>query len=240
MKSINIKGKQYVMVHERIKEFWSLHPDWSINTEIITVGKELVKGQEKEFVVMKCNLIDEKNIVRSTGYARETQGSSFINSTSHIENCECVPLNVRILTLDGWKNYLQLKEGDKILNCNVEKGVIEIDQILKINHFEKAPIVEIGNTRFKAKCTKNHKWIVGNELIELKNIKKYQKIKLGAIYENKRENENIINAKKLGWIFSDCTLKYSNGIPSSAIITQSKKENFEILKIGRASCRERV
>jgi len=88
MKSINIKGKQYVMVHERIKEFWVRHPDWSIETHIINIGKVMLKGQEKEAVIMKCEIKDENGVIKATGYAREVEGSSFINSTSHIENTD--------------------------------------------------------------------------------------------------------------------------------------------------------
>ena len=34
LKTVNIKGKDYVMVNERIKELKRLYPDYSIVTEI--------------------------------------------------------------------------------------------------------------------------------------------------------------------------------------------------------------
>lgn len=58
MKTINIKGKEYVPVVERVKEFHRLHPKGMINTEIVSNidGRIIVKasvwtedGSEKTF-----------------------------------------------------------------------------------------------------------------------------------------------------------------------------------------------
>ena len=42
MKTINIKGKEYVPVVERVKEFHKLFPDASITTEVIDCGSERI------------------------------------------------------------------------------------------------------------------------------------------------------------------------------------------------------
>lgn len=45
MKTINIKGKEYVPVVERVKEFHKLHPRGEITTEIISdTGRIIVKA----------------------------------------------------------------------------------------------------------------------------------------------------------------------------------------------------
>jgi hypothetical protein len=82
MKSINIKGKEYVMVNERIKHFRSSekYAGYSIITEMVSN----VDG----VVVFKTTILDNTNRIVSTGYAHEIEGSSNINQTSHIENCE--------------------------------------------------------------------------------------------------------------------------------------------------------
>ena len=80
MQSIDIKGKEYVTVNERIKHFRSKYQGWSIVTSIEQV--------HKDGVIFKAIVLDEKNIIRSTGHAMEKSDSSFINKTSHIENCE--------------------------------------------------------------------------------------------------------------------------------------------------------
>ena len=80
LKSINIKGNQYVMVNERIKEFRNQHQDWTIQTEITNLDNGMV--------VMKALIIDTKGRVISTGHAYEKEDNGFINKTSYIENCE--------------------------------------------------------------------------------------------------------------------------------------------------------
>lgn len=80
MKTVNIKGKEYVMVNERILEFKKLYPGWNIETEIIEVTDSRV--------IMKAIIKDELARIVSTGHAFEYADSSFINKTSFIENCE--------------------------------------------------------------------------------------------------------------------------------------------------------
>jgi hypothetical protein len=79
MKSINIKGKEYVMVNERILEFKKLHPEGSIITELLSNidGVAIFKAT---IIIGDC--------VMSVGHAYEKDGATFINKTSHIENCE--------------------------------------------------------------------------------------------------------------------------------------------------------
>jgi len=77
---IEIRGKKYVEVNERIKLFRQDHPDWSLITEILKL--------ENGFCLIKASAIDEKDNVRATGHAYENENSTFINKTSYIENCE--------------------------------------------------------------------------------------------------------------------------------------------------------
>ena len=79
LKSIPVKGKNYVMVTERIKAFRQICPMGEIVTELICL--------EDGVVTMRTTIsIDEK--VVATGYAQEKETSSYINKTSFIENCE--------------------------------------------------------------------------------------------------------------------------------------------------------
>lgn len=80
MKTINIKGKEYVEVAERIRAFRQLHPNWSIETAILSN----VDG----IVLMQAVIKDETGRVLATGHAFEKQDSTYINQTSYIENCE--------------------------------------------------------------------------------------------------------------------------------------------------------
>jgi|TARA_Y100000033_G_scaffold10139_2_gene9242 hypothetical protein len=81
-KTTNIRGKQYVEVNERIKFFRQeeQYKDWSIITEV----KEMTDTD----VVMCTTIRDARGVPIATGHAHEVKGSSNINKTSHIENCE--------------------------------------------------------------------------------------------------------------------------------------------------------
>ena len=74
-----IKGKNYIMVNERIKAFRQLYPEGTIETEIL----DLADG----IVTMKAT-IKNIDVILGTGHAQEKESSTYINKTSFIENCE--------------------------------------------------------------------------------------------------------------------------------------------------------
>ncbi|HOX76900.1 MAG TPA: hypothetical protein PLW31_02580 [Bacteroidales bacterium] len=80
MKKINIKGQDYVPVHERLMEFWKNNSSWSIRTEILESPQGMIR--------FKACIYDEHGTLRACGHAQEQQDSSFINKTSYVENCE--------------------------------------------------------------------------------------------------------------------------------------------------------
>ena len=80
LKTINIKGKKYVEVNQRIKYFRENYKDWRLTSTVI----ELTDVR----AVIQANIFDEKERLVATGLAYEMAGSSFINETSYIENCE--------------------------------------------------------------------------------------------------------------------------------------------------------
>lgn len=80
MKKIDIKGKEYVPVNERLLYFNEHYPGWAILTSI--------EKMEDKLVLIKATILDDKDRVRAVAHAYEKEGNSFINSTSYIENCE--------------------------------------------------------------------------------------------------------------------------------------------------------
>lgn len=80
METINIKGKEYITVNERLKEFRNNFKDYSLITEIVEIGAD--------FCTMKASIIDNNGIVRATGFAREVVAKSPINKFAFVENCE--------------------------------------------------------------------------------------------------------------------------------------------------------
>lgn len=75
--------ENYVPVHERIEKFYSANPNGRINTSIERID-------ETGLVVFKAAAFRERDDAEpsATGHAYELAGSSYINKTSYIENCE--------------------------------------------------------------------------------------------------------------------------------------------------------
>lgn len=78
--TVDVKGKQYAEVNQRIKAFRQLYPCGSIETEIHSC--------ENGIVIMTATVRDDEGKILGTGTACEKESSSYINKTSYIENCE--------------------------------------------------------------------------------------------------------------------------------------------------------
>jgi hypothetical protein len=79
MKTVNIKGKNYVEVNQRILYFRANYPKGKILTSI--------ESMENGVCVIRAEIYDDDQLV-ATGHAYEKEGSTFINKTSYLENCE--------------------------------------------------------------------------------------------------------------------------------------------------------
>lgn len=82
MKTVNIKGKEYIEVNERLKYFRSekKYEGYSLESEVISL--------ENGVITIKAIIKDANGVVKATGLAQEKESSSFINKTSFVENCE--------------------------------------------------------------------------------------------------------------------------------------------------------
>ena len=80
MKTINIKGKEYITVNERLKHF---------RTEATFKGwqicEQLVHIDEKEGI-FKVTICDTKGVEMASAHSQEYRDSSYINKTSFVEN----------------------------------------------------------------------------------------------------------------------------------------------------------
>lgn len=76
----DIKGKQYVMVNQRIKAFRKLFPNGRIETKIIE--------KDDNHVLMEAIAYDDEAHSLANGFAEEYKNGSYINKTSYIENCQ--------------------------------------------------------------------------------------------------------------------------------------------------------
>ena len=116
METINIKGKEYVMVHERIKEFRKKYPNGSILTEMLS-------NNDGVCVFKAMIYLGGKEGCVAVGHAYEKEASSFINKTSYIENAETSAIG-RALGVLGIGIDTSLASADEVANAvkNQPKG----------------------------------------------------------------------------------------------------------------------
>lgn len=108
MRTINIKGKEYVPVNERVKEFHAKFPELRVLTELVSL--------DENSVVMKATVSDMEGNVLANGYAQEDRGSSNINKTSYVENCETSAVG-RALGMFGIGIDASMASADEVANA---------------------------------------------------------------------------------------------------------------------------
>lgn len=130
----NIKGKEYAAVNGRINAFRRLFPQGFITTEIVSLDAGVV--------VMKASCgyyEDGQAVVLGTGMAYEREGSSNINKTSYIENCETsavgralgmagLGINTAVASSEEVQNAIKQQE-DIAEDIDPDKRVQLIDEI---------------------------------------------------------------------------------------------------------------
>jgi len=80
MKTINIKGKEYIPVNERLLHFRSSdeYKMWQIHEEVVSVNDN--EG------IFKVTICDNNGVVIASAHSQEYRDSSYINKTSFLEN----------------------------------------------------------------------------------------------------------------------------------------------------------
>lgn len=126
MKTIDIHGKAYVTVNERLKEFRASYPKYSLRSELVTVNEKMA--------LIKAVIADENGSILAEGTAFEQFGDSNINKTSHVENCETsawgralgnfgIGIDASVATADEVANALLQKEQKETLSKNIEDSI---------------------------------------------------------------------------------------------------------------------
>lgn len=113
LKSIPVKGNNYVQVNERVKAFRMICPNGSITTEIVALDEGVV--------TMRTTIMDEGGLILATGYAQEKESSSYINKTSFIENCETSSVG-RALGFLGIGIDGSMASAEEVANAIINQG----------------------------------------------------------------------------------------------------------------------
>ena len=173
IKTTDIKGKDYAEVNQRIKAFRMVYPTGAIKTEIISlengicVIRALVgynnegrfDGDRTEFVVL------------GTGIAYEKEGSTFINKTSYIENCETSAVG-RALGMCGFGIDTSVASAEEvqtaIINQDADKPITAeqkkaLNTMLKEENIPESYIGELyGVTEIKELTSKKYSNLINN------------------------------------------------------------------------------
>ena len=108
---VEIHGKQYVTVNERVQEFHKLYPNGMIHCQLID------DSPENMWIMQSTVCPDCDSPERAfSGYACEVIGSSQINRTSALENCETSAIG-RALGFLGLGVVNSIATADEVSNA---------------------------------------------------------------------------------------------------------------------------
>lgn len=135
IKTTNIKGKDYAEVNQRIKAFRMVYPTGTIETELIS--------NENGVCIFQAT-VSIGDRVLGTGTAYEKEGSSFINKTSYIENCETSAvgralgmagfgIDTSIASFEEVANAITQQDNDKLID---KKMIDSLNMAIKNNNIE--------------------------------------------------------------------------------------------------------
>ena len=167
---IDVKGKNYADVANRVKAFRKLFPNGGIKTEIVSL--------ENGVCVITANCYGEEGKLLATGTAYEKEGSSFINKTSYIENCETSAVGRAL----------------GFLGIGVENDIASVQEVLNAEQqqIDEALITKVMVKALKEKCKNEN--VKEEVVLEICKVDSFEKIK-NKVYYNILNNWNKVLEK---------------------------------------------
>ena len=118
IRTIDIKGKEYSEVNQRIKAFRMVYPRGTIKTDMLS--------NENGVCVFRAEVYDEIGELIATGTAYEKEDSTFINKTSYIENCETSAIG-RALGMAGFGIDVSVASAEEVGNAIQNQNITQQD-----------------------------------------------------------------------------------------------------------------
>lgn len=134
IRTTNIKGKEYAEVNQRVKAFRTLYPEGFITTEILC--------REGGLCIIKATVghyADGKSVILATGTAYEKEGSSQINRTSYIENCETSAVG-RALGMAGFGIDTSIASADEMNNALLQQDTNAVQKPVQAAPHVQKPV----------------------------------------------------------------------------------------------------
>ena len=165
LKTVDIKGKPYVEVNERIRYFRENYQDHKLLTEIISLDNGVC--------VMKAYVLNPEGQEIANGHAYEKEGAGFINKTSYIENCETsawgralgnlgIGITTSIASSNEVENAILQQNNIKDKKVKTSLGTMTEEEIFKkatqeglsnlVKSLEKAPNIAYKDTVIQNVC----------------------------------------------------------------------------------------
>ena len=173
MKTVNIKGKDYIEVNERLKYFRNepQYKGYSLESEIVLL--------ENGVITIKAIIKDETGRILATGLAQEKESSSFINKSSFVENCETsawgralgnlgIGIDTSVASADEMQNAInnqleQLSDND----LDIIAGLQAMDSKENAHKYFKTYEKEVQNVaKFKSEYAKIYKLLPSAEELQ--------------------------------------------------------------------------
>lgn len=212
-----VSGADYLEVKWRLVWLRDRHPDAVIETVLVS--------HEDNRAIFRARVEIPSGGI-GTGYGSEEAG----DFRDYLEKAECVPLTVPILTRDGWRFYHQVSAGDVVLGYDVQTQALTWTVVQEVSTFPETALARIGNSRFSAVCTPDHRWVLNGRLTPWHEATQSgaERITLSAPLDLRGGQPDM--AARLGWLFTDSQITYRSGLPSRAEVRQSKPENFAAIE----------
>ena len=170
LSSLDVKGKEYIQVNERVKAFRMVYPEGTIVTEMLS--------NDNGVCVFKASAYNG-DLLLATGHAYEKEGSTFINKTSYIENCETSAIG-RCLGMCGFGIDTSIASAEEVQNAINNQ---EEDDFKEHNNLEMAldKLIEQESVDYdklveKYKTDDIHKMSVKQIKNAIANIDKFEKV----------------------------------------------------------------
>ena len=122
IKTTDIKGREYAEVNQRIKAFRMVYPTGTIRSEMIR--------NENGVCIFQTQIFDENEKLLATGTAYEKEGSTYINKTSYIENCETSAVG-RALGMCGFGIDTSIASAEEVENAQLQQEAEKIIDKIK-------------------------------------------------------------------------------------------------------------
>jgi hypothetical protein len=130
-------GKKYLMVDRRIEAFRATFGgEYGIETKVL--------HSDERSVMIQCDIKDKDGFVVSSGVAEEIRGSTMVNKTSAVENCQtsAVGRALSMLGLAGGE-FASLNEMEGAPRKEMEKEIRDLrDKLEELEQSEPEPTGE--------------------------------------------------------------------------------------------------